>query len=798
MALQKNDFEELAKAALEYHGLIETLLPGGRLRGREYTCATINGGEGDSMSINTTTGVWSDFSTGQSGHDLISLVAEQQEIKQSEAAKQLAEMIRYDWPTYSGGINKQKKSSKKEKPELIWPVPDNVKRPPNFISRNRKPAGVWEYRDIEGRLLGFVVRYDKPETDEYGKPLKDFLPWTYTQKGWRWQGFKEPLPFFNLPQLAKLPTGAPVIILEGEAKTQALQSILGANVAVLGLHGGAKRVHKMDFTVLRGQRVIYWPDNDAPGFNAALDAAGLAMAAKVESFSIVNPPLDAPKKWDAKDAIDSGWNKQKTEEFLRDSQVTPKEFGKIAADRWNVTENTREKKSKPKNDPPLMDQQTLALGFKEKYQNNLRYDHDCGKWFCWTGQYWEKDRDKAVFDRILLHCREIAATLDTRQCREVSSKATASAVNAICQAYRPFAFNADKWDQDDWLLGTPGGTVNLRTGEMKPATPTDYITQITTVTPSKNEDCPLWLNFLCEAVKGETDAETWENISFLRKVAGLGLTGSTREQKLFFVYGSGGNGKSVFLDTLANVIGAYGTVASIETFEASKTDKHPTDLAALMGKRLVYSSETEQGRRWAESRIKNLTGGDLIQARFMRQDFFTFRPKFTLIIIGNHKPNFSTIDDAIKRRIVIIPFINKPENPDPDLTEKLKVEYPGILRWMINGCIDWQKNGLLTPRSVQTETDEYFENQDLFGRWIEESCDLCPQFSTGSTKLFNSWKDFAEQNGVYAGNSKTFADEMDKRGFGRPKHGRNGSTYFGITLKNQNDLEDQRSGKDNW
>jgi putative DNA primase/helicase len=164
----------------------------------------------------------------------------------------------------------------------------------------------------------------------------------------------------------------------------------------------------------------------------------------------------------------------------------------------------------------------------------------------------------------------------------------------------------------------------------------------------------------------------------------------------------------------------------MESLTASKSDRHSTDIAMLRGSRVATASETEEGRDWAESRIKQLTGGDAVTARFMRQDNFTFRPTFKLLIVGNHMPRLKNVDDAMRRRFNIVPFVHKPERPDRQLEEKLKAEWPAILRWMIDGCLDWQKHGLVRPKSVQDATGKYFADQDLWSQWLDEECTVEP------------------------------------------------------------------------
>jgi len=207
---------------------------------------------------------------------------------------------------------------------------------------------------------------------------------------------------------------------------------------------------------------------------------------------------------------------------------------------------------------------------------------------------------------------------------------------------------------------------------------------------------------------------------------------------------------------------------------------HPTELARLRGARLVTASETEKGHAWAEAKIKALTGGDRIAARFMRQDFFEFQPQFTLIISGNHKPTLSNVDDAIRRRFNIIPFMRKPSIPDLDLEMKLRAEWPMILRWMIDGCLDWQRNHLIRPEGVTAATAAYFADQDSLGQWLDENCDVepdNPHKSDTVADLFASWAKYATEAGEKSGNKKGFNDALQSRGL-KPARGSKGVRMF--------------------
>ena len=277
----------------------------------------------------------------------------------------------------------------------------------------------------------------------------------------------------------------------------------------------------------------------------------------------------------------------------------------------------------------------------------------------------------------------------------------------LAQSDRVHAATVDQWDADPWLLNTPDYVIDLRTGVQRTHSPEDYITRLAAVSPGG--ECPTWHAFLDRVTAGDKELQ-----SFLQRVAGYSLTGITTEHALFFLYGKGANGKSVFVNTIAGILADYHKTAPIETFTAAHGDRHPTDLAMLRGARAVTATETEEGRKWAESRIKALTGGDRISARFMRQDFFEYTPQFKLIIAGNHKPGLRSVDEAIRRRFNLVPFTVTipPDERDPKLTEKLKAEWPGILQWMVEGCLEWQRIGLAPPKVVAEATAAYLEAED--------------------------------------------------------------------------------------
>jgi putative DNA primase/helicase len=428
----------------------------------------------------------------------------------------------------------------------------------------------------------------------------------------------------------------------------------------------------------------------------------------------------------------------------------------------------------------IVTEDSAALRFADLFRDKLKYCHDTGAWFEWTGTVWQQNRTGLAFSWSRDLARELAGS-EPDKVRYVTSKTSfAAGVERFSRCDPRFAVTMEAWDSDPFLLGTPGGTVELRTGTLRQSNPSEGLTKSTAVAPAKAVDCPRWLAFLNEATGGDK-----ELIRFLQQWAGYALTADTREHALVFVYGLGGNGKSVFLNALTGILSTYAATAAMDTFTASKGDKHPTDLAMLRGARLVTASETEEGKAWAESRIKQMTGGDPISARFMRQDFFTFKPNFKLTIIGNHKPVLKNVDDAARRRFNIVPFTRKPAVVDRQLEDKLKAEWPGILRWMIEGCLDWQANGLVRPSTVAEATEAYFADQDLFSQWLDDECEVeignPYKWETVST-LFSSWSVYAKNAGEDPGTVKAFGPNMLRKGI-EPRRTKKARGYSGIRLK---------------
>jgi putative DNA primase/helicase len=352
-------------------------------------------------------------------------------------------------------------------------------------------------------------------------------------------------------------------------------------------------------------------------------------------------------------------------------------------------------------------------------------------------------------------------------------------VEDLARSNRAQVASVNQWDADPMLLGTPAGTLDLRTGELRAARPEDYITKSLAVAPAREgTPAPLWTAFLRRITDNNADL-----IAYLQRFAGYSLTGSVEEHAFAFAHGTGGNGKGVYLNTLHGIWRDYAAVIPTEMLMVSQNDRHPTELARLRGVRLAIGAETEQGTRWAEAQIKRLTGGDPIPARKMRQDFFEFQPQFKLFVAGNHKPSLRGVDAAMRRRMHFVPFtVTIPESErDTRLPEKLRAEWPAILRWAVEGAQQWQRHGLNAPDVVRDATSTYLEGEDAVSLWLDEATTADPNAWEPAGALFTSWKAWAERTGEFVGSQKRLSQVLQDHGL-VPHRMAGGRGFYGRSL----------------
>jgi putative DNA primase/helicase len=614
-------------------------------------------------------------------------------------------------------------------------------RKPNSADRNALGERIasFDYKARDGKHLYYVDKYEP----------KDFRrrPAGGANVLYRW------------PELVAAGPDATLFVCEGEKDADRVAAL--GYIATTVAHGSWKGV---DVSDVEDRDVIILEDADEPGVKKAL-ATAQALRGVAKTIRIVRLPgheYTAEKHGkDVSDWLDE--DESRTADALADAS--------FAVPVWSGDE--------PQTDlAPAFSEEAIAIDFANRHAKDLRYVARWNQWFCWDGTCWREDQTRKVFSIARGLCRELALTVNkpNESKRVASAKTRAAVVSLAGEDYR-LAATTDQWDADPWLLNTPDGAIDLRTGKMRQHRVEDYATKQTAVAPAG--DCPQWKEFMGRITGGDEALQR-----FLQRWCGYALTGSTREHAMGFGFGVGANGKSVFTNTITGVLADYATTAPIETFTVTNTEQHPTELARLRGARLVVATETEEGRRWAESKIKMLTGGDRTAARFMRQDFFEFTPQFKLWIVGNHKPGLRSVNEAIRRRFLLVPFdvVIPPAERDADLAGKLKDEWPGILQWMVDGALAWQRDGLAAPAAVANATEAYLEGEDAIALWLEECTVPDVDAWANSSDLFRSWKEWSEAAGEYTGNQRRFSQNLETKGL-IPERRMLGRGYRGRKLR---------------
>jgi putative DNA primase/helicase len=385
----------------------------------------------------------------------------------------------------------------------------------------------------------------------------------------------------------------------------------------------------------------------------------------------------------------------------------------------------------------------------ERYSEELAYAAEWDRWVMWDCKRWLEDKGLAavrkakaiaadLFREVTRIFRRGDQSVDKHTLGEMLSWAKYSS-NApgirrmLDMARSELAVSIDQFDTDPTLLNVANGTIDLKTGKIREHNRADYITNLCPVTYDPDAKCPIWDRLLDTCLKGDE-----EQIGFLQRLAGMSLTGLTVEDVLVFLWGPGGNGKTTFLQTLMKLWGDYAMKAPPDLLMAKRNEAHPTDRAGLFGKRLVCCVETEQGRKLAETLVKELTGGDTISARKLYQDFWEFDPTHKIWLAGNHKPTIVGNDEGIWRRIKLVPFdaVIPEDEQDKFLEQKLTAELPGILNWAVEGCLHWQGHGLEEPEGVRRATQEYRDEQDVIGTFIRQYCEVGEGYTAPATELW--------------------------------------------------------------
>jgi putative DNA primase/helicase len=401
----------------------------------------------------------------------------------------------------------------------------------------------------------------------------------------------------------------------------------------------------------------------------------------------------------------------------------------------------------------------LALAFAAEHADRLRFDHLRQKWFVWAiprsigslrspmepGSYWQQDGTAQAFRWARQLARAFRGMQDAAV-KALGKIAVAGAIERAARADGRLAVDGKGWDPDPWLAGAPGCEIDLRTGESLAPDPAHQVTRQLRVAP-EDQPTPVWDQFLWDSTAGDL-----EMILFLQAWFGYCLTGDTSEEKFVFIFGPGGNGKSTFVGVMTEILRDYAVVTPVDTFMQRKHAAHPTEIARLDGARAVIANEIEEGATFNAVRLKELTGGGSVAARFTHQNFFQFVPQFKVTFVGNHQPKIVHVDEAMRRRLILVPFTQIPRHADPTLKERLRQEYPGILAWAIKGeNLRRAMGGLanLIPTSVVAATGTYLDDQDTFKAWATERCEFGagPGFRMPVREGFEDYRTWCWSNG---------------------------------------------------
>ena len=435
-----------------------------------------------------------------------------------------------------------------------------------------------------------------------------------------------------------------------------------------------------------------------------------------------------------------------------------------------------------------------AEAFRLLYGGVARYRRVNDAWYFWNGNYWQRRHDsmaERLMKQVTKH-RERAWNLyhesadgdDSREKLPKFFSASRNQTRLSAALKIAKTMQGIEWSQDIPLDPNPdlfcakNSVVDLRTGQRRRGRQDDYITRSAGVEFDPTAQCPRWERFLEELFP---DAP--EVIAFLQRLVGYTLTGWTSEQCFVFLIGDGANGKSVFTEVIRSVLGNYATETPFSTFERKRSDAVPNDIAALAGARFVSASESEEGRRLSEAKVKRMTGGDSVSSRFLYQEYFTYVPVCKFVMSLNHFPEVIGTDDGIWRRLLVIPFEQSfLGREDKHLKEKLIAEAPGILAWAVRGCLEWQKNGLMVPERIRITLEELRSESDLLGLFLEEAVLVDASSTTRAIELFKAFKSWCLERGHREWSNKLFGTRLKERGYVCSRDAR-GRFYQGLQLR---------------
>jgi putative DNA primase/helicase len=653
----------------------------------------------------------------------------------------------------------------------------------NGASHARVPTTRYAIKDEDGQSVAVHCRRDGPD----GKII-----WWETPAGAKGLGGLKPteLPLYRSEALGGLVAGATVFVTEGEKAADALVSL---GLVAVGTVTGAATIPCEDaLRDLCGYDAVLWPDNDEPGRKHMRRIADVLANLHADPRILTWP--DAPDAGDAADFVAAGLGKDELRALYAAAQVVTN------------ADPVLEPEPEPATPFPLTDIGN-AQRLEARHGRDILWCDGMGRWLHWTGLRWEQTGQTILIDL----AKDTALAIDDEAKAESdpdrkialfkwakasgSGRAVAAMVALTKTVTGGLAVEADHLDADPMLLGVENGTVDLRTGRLRPPERADLITKSCRAPFDPDAACPRWERFLADVFAG--DAEV---IAYVQRAAGYSLTGKISERVIFIEHGSGANGKTTFIEVLAHILGTYAMSTPIETLIVRKDPGISNDIARLKSARFVSSVESERGAKLAEAKIKQITGGDRLAARFLHQEYFEFIPSCKVWIATNHRPEIASGGKAIWKRVRLIPFEVEftDEQIDPAIKAKLLDEVAGILAWAVRGCLEWQRIGLKEPASIRAANARYEEDEDVLGSFLEDRAIVEPNVWVSTADLYAEFESWRDAHGEDRLSAKAFSQAMAERsGIKRSRQGSGGTRGFsGVRLPERRDPKTRKRQED--
>ncbi len=430
-----------------------------------------------------------------------------------------------------------------------------------------------------------------------------------------------------------------------------------------------------------------------------------------------------------------------------------------------------------------------AKRFTHQNRDKIRYCKKWDKWLTWSGKHWEIDETEEIMRLVKESVNTIYTDAVKLSDSGIEKQLKGFALSCerenkmqeiikLARSENPIAAKPDTFDQNNWLINLNNGILDLKKMELLQSDPSYNLTKIAPVEYIPGSDAPQFTQFLERIFQNDM-----ELIEYVQCAVGYSLTGSNREQCFFILYGRGANGKSTFLNIISEMLGDYSKQTATQTLMKKSNDTIPNDIAALNGARFVTAQETNRDRSFDEALIKNITGGDPVTARFLHREYFEYVPQYKIWLSTNNKPEIVGTDEGIWRRVRLIPFettIPKDEQ-DQELLNKLRGELPGILTWAAKGCRKWRENGLKEPKAVRLATQEYRNEMDIVGTYIDERCVKQNETKVLYSDLYQDFENWCCDESLNPLSMKQFSTRLSEKGYARKRNG--GKHYrYGIKL----------------